>query len=119
MNNDKRGGIGIVLSLTALGLSIYALSRRPPRTKTGNYIGDGSTARQIKTGFRCSEVVILNNIVSATYLLLPEKTNYQSGPMTQDVTPHVYLTDDGFIVGDNSEDGNNMSVPYYWWAVSR
>lgn len=116
MSNNK----GAILGLAALGLSLYALLRRPPggsQTRSGTYIGDGLGPRQIKTGFRCSEVTILNNISSAIYILVPEKTNCQRGGVTADITSYVYLADaDGFIV-DNGPGGANLpGIPYYWWA---
>lgn len=88
---------------------------------TGTYAGDGSTNRQIATGFKVSHVVIIGKYTNqAIHVVIPSKTLIQDAATTIDastqIEPHAT---NGFIVGKTNAGFGNINLEdYYYWAVS-
>lgn len=93
---------------------------------TGTYTGDGTTARQIVTGFKCSAAIIIDEEDAANLteiIVLPDAALAQYGGADKDVNAFALLhATDGFVVGNNADDqkyyGNKNLHAYAYWAIS-
>lgn len=88
--------------------------------KTGTYTGDGTAARQISVGFKCSCVWIATLTTPQRAFIIPSitVTDTNAAHNTDDTTDiHLHATD-GFVVSDLGTVNLNFSTePYYYWAI--
>ena len=115
-----KGNSGDVLTMGANDPAWSAPAGGGPTIATGTYTGDGTTDRQITTGFKCSLVNIFD-ITGAEELILiiPNSAIYVTAEANDGTTNLALHATDGFRVGiTNQAFGNNNGDTHYYWAIS-
>jgi len=91
----------------------------PKSIATGSYTGNGTTARQITVGFKCSLVIITRVDTLRQWFIQANSTIFHdtNSPYHVDHSAHASLhATDGFVVEDTY--CNYDTQTYYYWAIS-